>query len=285
MGSFSGATLNCLWFAWRRKPISFVVEKRIWFLLFRLVDRRKSRNGKRVRQFTLNRNRRDVNNGFSFDGCTIRKGFESFQWNGHMLVYCGYLLRFGATPKPLPVSHSIHWPIQWHTHTYTHFRSYAERTNRTQSNTTDSFPFLFIQSFVDWLWISTKRIHLSLSCIVFARALTIQCQNRLPFLSIEQKPVQSTRCQLFFPLSFVFRFFFFYFLLIFCNFSFVFAISILSRFLFLVLVLRWYRFTIFPVTFWLQYFQLTDTENVSPIFLHDIFHKICLRKYSISIQR
>lgn len=117
-----------------------------------------------------------------------------------MLQYCSYLLSFDATPTlHYFLFHSVLENIGPHNEciqTFSH--SYTKRTNRTQSNTTDSFPFLFIQTFSDDYRILTKPTFTCLSIMhthIYVRLLTIQCQNRLLFLSIEQKPMQSTRCQ------------------------------------------------------------------------------------------
>lgn len=132
---------------------------------------------------------------------------------------CSYLLSFDATPIPHHfLIHSVFENIGPHNEciqTIPH--SYTKRTNRTQSNTTDSFPFLFIQTFADDYRIFTKPIFFCLSIMhTYTRSLTIQCQNRLLFLSIEQKPMQSTRCQYRFTeilgnFSFVFQYFFMFY--------------------------------------------------------------------------
>lgn len=82
-----------------------------------------------------------------------------------MLQCCSYLLSFDATPTLHHfLFHSVFENIGPHNEyiqTFSH--SYTKRTNRTQSNTTDSFPFLFIQTFPDDYKILTKPIFTCLS--------------------------------------------------------------------------------------------------------------------------
>lgn len=132
----------------------------------------------------------------------------------------------------------------------TFLHSYTKRTNRTQSNTTDSFPFLFIQTFVDDYKILTKPIFSWLSIMhTHTYALT---DNSVPksaslFINLTKANAINAMPISFYPDS---RKFFLRF-------------SILFHILF-----HWnYFFFLFSLTFWLQYFQLTTSH----IFFYDIF--------------
>lgn len=106
-----------------------------------------------------------------------------------MLQCCSYLLSFDATPIHHHfLIHSIFENIGPHNECIQTFpHSYTKRTNRTQSNTTDSFPFLFIQTFADDYRIFTKPIFTCLSIKhTYTRSLTIQCQNRLSFYQLNK---------------------------------------------------------------------------------------------------